>query len=828
MPTADQSPRTASGAASAGVAAKASQVELILSELQTLPTLSSIATRVMALTSSDDTSFPQIAALIEADPTLSAKILALCKRATVAMPAGVTSVRRAVVMMGVEALQSAILAIEVYEVLRQMPGSVERREPSALDDPSLPPPRFDAVGFWRHSLGVACTAELLAEAQRGLGVRPEEAFTAGLMHDLGKLVLDWVLPRSYSKVVETAEARAVALAQAERAILGLDHYVVGKRLGEHWGLPHALQDVMWLHGQAYGALPDVKHKTLVALVTLADAVARQQHVGWSGEYNEPPTLRNLVEPLGLSESVVNGVLPRVHEHVASRSSDLGLGETTPPELVAQAMAAANRRLARLHQACRARAAASRQQAKVLGVIERFASAARPGASVGDVLARIAEGWCGLAGEGFTATLYQARAGDAWRLTRYRTDHTAMPSVLLDPPTDGSGRPVDLRSLGVGDALGSTLSLGSWLGQHLGGGSPALGTLRMIALTSGAGPSALLLHDRAGDVLGSEEGAGQALRSAWSFAVVAAAQHEGARRLSEQLAETARELAAAQARLAETESLARLGELTAGAAHELNNPLTVISGRSQLLAQRLHTARDRADAQQIADAAQRLSDLITKLHQVARPPAPSYRLLDMTDVLNAAVKKAVDRYTGSHPGQPVPKIKVIAQIPPGAEGDREMLVRAVGELVANALEAAGVTTITVQAQPGAWADGGGAIPAVGGGGAGVSIQVRDDGSGMSEHALRHAFDPFFSEKPAGRQTGLGLPYARRLLEAHGGTVRLESVQGRGTTASIAMPIKAGGAGFGASVSSGATSGRGDARAGGTGTSALSGPRSGLAA
>ena len=68
-------------------------------------------------------------------------------------------------------------------------------------------------------------------------------------------------------------------------------------------------------------------------------------------------------------------------------------------------------------------------------------------------------------------------------------------------------------------------------------------------------------------------------------------------------------------------------------------------------------------------------------------------------------------------------------------------------------------------------------------------MRDNGPGMSEHAVKHAFDPLFSHKAAGRQAGLGLPTARRLVELHGGTMSIESAPGAGTRAVIRLPVRA---------------------------------------
>ena len=89
---------------------------------------------------------------------------------------------------------------------------------------------FDRVGFWMYSVGVASAAEILAAGNRKLRVRPEEAFVAGLVHGLGKPILDLLLPRAYGRVLEVAEHRRSDSAPVERDVFGIDHHAAGKTL----------------------------------------------------------------------------------------------------------------------------------------------------------------------------------------------------------------------------------------------------------------------------------------------------------------------------------------------------------------------------------------------------------------------------------------------------------------------------------------------------------------------------------------------------------------------------------------------------------------------
>lgn len=785
------------GSPAASPAVSAERVELILAQVRGLPTLSPVAARLLALTSADDANFDEIVALIEADMSLTSRMLALCRRAAAGVATTVTTVKRAVVLLGLEAVQSAVLSVSVFDALGL---AVERREESRGGDAAE---RFDRVGLWKHSVAVACCAELLARQHPELKVRPDEAFTAGLVHDLGKVALAAILPRSYERVLEAAHSRAGDLAAAERAILGVDHHVAGKRLAEHWGLPYYLADAMWLHGQPASALPNLPHAALVGVVTGADAICRRLHLGWSGNPQQPPDPVFVAQCANIRPERMAAIEPRLHEMVAQRCGDLGLGEQSPPGLMMESIEQANASLKGMAQSLSRRVSNGRRSVEVLAELRGFLQdTARPTsveATLKSVLASFAR-WCGAQSKagpggpvgvggvtlGGVALVFQARADESWVLATLGPgggtpeDGTSNGAFDLSSSPGAGGRegaPASLAEIAGDTSIGAASDLLAWLARSApsrAGLEPR--RLQRLVINVAGGASALLLHDRA--AAGQSETAYlETLAAAWGAALGAAARQSGARRVSEALAEANRRLVEAQSRLAEADALTRLGELAAGAAHEMNNPLTIISGRGQLLAGRTKDAKDREDARAIADAADRLTGLVTALHTLARPPMPRIEAVNVRDLLESAARRAKAR-VGTERGDPTGvglapvKISLVAPLDLAAM-DAGQFGRAVEELIANALQS-GPTRVEVQA----WSD-----PHAGA----LVLAVRDDGGGMSDHALAHAFDPFFSELPAGRRTGLGLALARRFVGLHGGSLDLASLgPGRGTTATISLP------------------------------------------
>src|SRR5690606_11843449 len=284
---------------------------------------------------------------------------------------------------------------------------------------------------------------------------------------------------------------------------------------------------------------------------------------------------------------------------------------------------------------------------------------------------------------------------------------------------------------------------------------------LVLYTPGASP------DPVGDQL--PRAAIDGLSAWWASLLDGEAERSEHASLHERLVDASRRLADAQRQLVENESLARLAEVAAGAAHEMNNPLTVIAGRAQQLAQSTHDAKDRAAAEAIDGAARKLSDLVTSLRLYADPPRPRPAPMAMRDALDRAMRLASDR--ARRPAGQRPEVRVLVEhLPSMPVLDGVQVTEAVAELVANALEAEGVRTIVVRAATEA-PDGR------------LVISVTDDGAGLSERALRHACDPFFSEKKAGRQQGLGLARARRLVGLNGGDLVLRNRESGGLQASL---------------------------------------------
>ncbi len=238
-------------------------------------------------------------------------------------------------------------------------------------------------------------------------------------------------------------------------------------------------------------------------------------------------------------------------------------------------------------------------------------------------------------------------------------------------------------------------------------------------------------------------------------------------LAEQAARSRRALQAMEARVGRVEKLAAVGEMAAGLAHEIRNPLASLSGAIQMMKDELHCDPDQERLMRIIlREADRLGALVSNFLLYARPPAGRPVPVD----LERALAETLELFgkTDSVNG----RVALRLQAPPGvwAEIDPGHLRQVLWNLLTNAAEAiegAGEIRVDLSA----------AAPRQ------LCLKVADSGPGMSPETLRSMFDPFFSTKPSG--TGLGLSIVQRILDACGCPLDVDSEPGRGTTVTIRL-------------------------------------------
>ncbi len=302
---------------------------MILRQVQNLPPLAPVASRLLALQDEATVDLAEIARLVETDPVLSGRILGLCRRADKGVAEKITSVRRAVVLVGIGAVRGAVLGASAFSAL----GAESENSTSGSGGR-----RFEKAGFWKYCVCVACTAELLAGANRAaLRIAPEEAFVAGLLHAIGKLVLDFVLPKAYGRVIELARLECEPSAAVERRVLGLDYHRAGKALADYWNLPPVLGEVMLLHATPFEDLPESDNRAMVGLISGSAAFVQTLGLGWSGDFGTPARIPVLLPAANIRPPEMAEFGEKLLRAVSDRLTALGLSNAGPSALAIESI-----------------------------------------------------------------------------------------------------------------------------------------------------------------------------------------------------------------------------------------------------------------------------------------------------------------------------------------------------------------------------------------------------------------------------------------------------------------------------------------------------------
>ncbi len=262
-----------------------------LIELHDLPTLPQIVSKIIEAVEDDRSSAADLTALLEKDHAISARVLRLANSAFYGLRHPVDSIRRAVVVLGFDAVCQLALATSVFRTF-----SSQRQF------------ALDPEDYWMHAFGTAKAAQILCHKHVEVE-SPEGCFTAGLLHDIGKYLLALVLRDEYRTVIRKAADESIPLRVCEKEHLGVNHAEVGRWLAAKWRFPTLIIEVV---GNAYRApAPSRKFAVEASVVQLADTLSRLAKFGTAGEWEVPRVDNALLEFLGMTREDAEGVMDQL-------------------------------------------------------------------------------------------------------------------------------------------------------------------------------------------------------------------------------------------------------------------------------------------------------------------------------------------------------------------------------------------------------------------------------------------------------------------------------------------------------------------------------------
>lgn len=259
-----------------------------------MPSLSTTVGKVLEICSRPDTAPNDLNKVISLDPVLTGQVLKLINSAYYSLVNKVTSLTRAIIMLGLNTVKNLALSTAIIRCVGQ-----------AKKSKSLP-----IKDFWAHSIGVGVMAKLLA-AEQGLPLAErEEFFVAGLLHDLGKVPFG----DEYAEVLARGIKEPQPLNLLEREMMGIDHEEVGEMIASKWKLNATITDAICHHHSPQEAAPE--HRKLVATVALADFYVCLFDIGYAGNrYPDESQLQTLLEMCDLEWSSVAGLAHTVDAEI---------------------------------------------------------------------------------------------------------------------------------------------------------------------------------------------------------------------------------------------------------------------------------------------------------------------------------------------------------------------------------------------------------------------------------------------------------------------------------------------------------------------------------
>lgn len=267
----------------------------VLRKIHALPSLQTVVMELLASIDQDDANISVLALKIEQDQALTAKTLRLANSSFYGMQRQITTIEEAIATLGFRTVRSVVTAAALT-------GFFANSKQTA----------FEITPFWCHAIATAVGARELAPY---LQLNPEHAYTTGLLHDIGRLVLATQFPIHYEATMAYCAQQDCSLVEAERTVLGLDHAVVGHALTQHWKFPDVIQQALATHHAPLTQAPTPMQLVVIA----ADAIAHALDLSMEKDDAVPLLPSGLWEQLAIPDSDLLQVFAKVETQFARAS-----------------------------------------------------------------------------------------------------------------------------------------------------------------------------------------------------------------------------------------------------------------------------------------------------------------------------------------------------------------------------------------------------------------------------------------------------------------------------------------------------------------------------
>ncbi len=256
-----------------------------------LPVLPATAQKVLGQMNDPDVSIEKIKKIISTDPGLATKILKVANSAFYGGYSNIQNLTQAILRLGLNAVRNIVVATSMKNVYKRF-GLAEKL-------------------LWEQMIGSALASCLIAKSTRAAD--PEDAFIGGLLHDVGKVVLNNEFQEDFAKVMERVYNEGTPYAEAEKEHFDFTQRQVGASLVKKWGFPESIEQMLNTFDNQEDLSKDRGLTNLVAIVKLSDKLCQKYGVGWRKAYEDEVDFGNLPETIGIDEDDMEDILEKVQE-----------------------------------------------------------------------------------------------------------------------------------------------------------------------------------------------------------------------------------------------------------------------------------------------------------------------------------------------------------------------------------------------------------------------------------------------------------------------------------------------------------------------------------
>ncbi len=267
---------------------------MLVNKVKEIPPLPQSIIQILEITKNDKSSVRDLTKVFERDPTLAVNILKLANTPLYGFAGKISTISHAIVCLGLETVKSIALTSSTHDMLSN----------------EIPAYGLEKGMLWQHSMASGTCAKIIAQR---IGYKDcEEAYIAGLLMDIGKIILSSFAEEQFNQVIEKSNKNNIPFNQVEQEVLGFGHPQVGGRIIKKWNLPTGLVEAVQYHHQ-----PDKAdaNKTLTYIVHLADAISCMLGVGLGSDGLMYVFEENTLDVLGISNEDVESIMSELADKI---------------------------------------------------------------------------------------------------------------------------------------------------------------------------------------------------------------------------------------------------------------------------------------------------------------------------------------------------------------------------------------------------------------------------------------------------------------------------------------------------------------------------------